>query len=124
ILYGAGDLINDYEGISGYEEFRGELSLIYLPRMSRSGELQSMVLLPMRMEHFRLNRPRREEIEFLRQLLVRESRGFSFDVNKEGLIVATPRPSPGAPRHPLPAAAGRGHSRRDPSPRDSGEKVP
>ena len=37
ILYGAGDLINDYEGIGGYEEFRPELSLIYLPRLSASG---------------------------------------------------------------------------------------
>ncbi len=32
ILYGCGDFLNDYEGISGYEEFRGDLSLMYLPR--------------------------------------------------------------------------------------------
>ena len=31
ILYGCGDFINDYEGISGYEEFRGDLAVMYLP---------------------------------------------------------------------------------------------
>ncbi|MHC4180350.1 MAG: CapA family protein, partial [Planctomycetota bacterium] len=40
ILYGCGDFINDYEGIRGYEEFRGDLSLMYLPCLDRgSGRL-------------------------------------------------------------------------------------
>ena len=29
ILYGCGDFFNDYEGISGYEDFRGDLALMY-----------------------------------------------------------------------------------------------
>ena len=29
ILYGCGDFLNDYEGIAGYEEYRGDLSLMY-----------------------------------------------------------------------------------------------
>lgn len=29
ILYGCGDFINDYEGIGGYESFRGDLRLMY-----------------------------------------------------------------------------------------------
>jgi len=29
ILYGCGDFITDYEGISGYETFRGDLALMY-----------------------------------------------------------------------------------------------
>jgi len=29
ILYGCGDFLNDYEGITGYEEFRGDLTLMY-----------------------------------------------------------------------------------------------
>lgn len=28
VLYGCGDLLNDYEGIEGYEEFRGDLALL------------------------------------------------------------------------------------------------
>ena len=31
ILYGCGDFINDYEGISGNETLRGDLVLMYLP---------------------------------------------------------------------------------------------
>ena len=30
ILYGCGDLINDYEGIGGHERFRDDLRLLYL----------------------------------------------------------------------------------------------
>ncbi|MCZ6828873.1 MAG: CapA family protein, partial [Gammaproteobacteria bacterium] len=29
IIYGCGDFINDYEGISGHEQYRGDLSLMY-----------------------------------------------------------------------------------------------
>ena len=36
ILYGCGDFINDYEGISGYEEFRSDLTAMYLPTLSAS----------------------------------------------------------------------------------------
>jgi poly-gamma-glutamate synthesis protein (capsule biosynthesis protein) len=91
ILYGAGDLINDYEGIGGYEEFRTELSLLYLPKLSRSGALQSMLLVPMRMERFRLNRATLEEVEWLHRLLTRESRGVKFEVTDDGLIVVRPK---------------------------------
>ena len=88
ILYGAGDLINDYEGIGGYEEFRPELSLIYLPALSPSGTLESMLLVPLRMKRFRLNRATREEAEWLRQMLTRESRGLTFTLQDDGLIRA------------------------------------
>ena len=88
ILYGAGDLINDYEGIGGYEEFRAELSLIYLPVLSKTGEFESMTLVPMRMERFRLNRATTAEVEWLMRLLARESRGVKFVATDDGLIAA------------------------------------
>ena len=34
ILYGCGDFLNDYEGIAGYEQYRGDLVLMYLPRLA------------------------------------------------------------------------------------------
>ena len=37
ILYGCGDFLNDYEGIEGYEEFRGDLALMYFADVD-SGE--------------------------------------------------------------------------------------
>jgi len=91
IIYGAGDLINDYEGIGGYEEFRPDLSLIYLPALGTSGELESMLLLPMRMERFRLNRASAEERDWLLRLLEKQSRGFRFEITPDGLIAARPQ---------------------------------
>src|SRR5207237_5084159 len=53
ILYGCGDFLTDYEGISGYEKFRGDLALMYLIELhSRSGELMSVRLVPMQMRRF------------------------------------------------------------------------
>src|SRR5437762_5453057 len=55
ILYGCGDFITDYEGISGYEAFRGDLALMYLVELdSRGGQLVSLQLVPMHMRRFRL----------------------------------------------------------------------
>lgn len=55
ILYGCGDLINDYEGISGFEEFRGDLSLLYIISFEKNGELAKCKMAPMQMKRFRLN---------------------------------------------------------------------
>src|SRR5437667_5027909 len=55
ILYGCGDLLTDYEGISGYEDFRNDLALMYFVEFdSRRGQLLSVQLVPMRMRRFRL----------------------------------------------------------------------
>ena len=63
ILYGCGDFLNDYEGISGYEMFRGDLGLMYLVDLDlRNGQLVSARLVPMRMRRFRLEHARRPPI--------------------------------------------------------------
>src|SRR5439155_10038652 len=55
ILYGCGDFLTDYEGISGYEDFRVDLALRYLVELdSRGGQLVSLQLVPMHMRRFRL----------------------------------------------------------------------
>jgi poly-gamma-glutamate capsule biosynthesis protein CapA/YwtB (metallophosphatase superfamily) len=55
ILYGCGDFLTDYEGIRGYDTFRGDLALIYLIELDwRSGRLISARLVPMQMRRFRL----------------------------------------------------------------------
>jgi poly-gamma-glutamate synthesis protein (capsule biosynthesis protein) len=55
ILYGCGDFLTDYEGISGYEMFRSGLALMYLIELdSCSGELVAARLVPMCMRQFRL----------------------------------------------------------------------
>src|SRR5438309_2410105 len=57
ILYGCGDFVTDYEGIVGYEMFRGDLASMYLIDIdSSSGELINARLIPMQMQRFRLER--------------------------------------------------------------------
>ena len=57
ILYGCGDFLTDYEGISGYEQFRGDLALMYVVELdSQTGQLVSARLVPMQMRRFQLKR--------------------------------------------------------------------
>ncbi|GGG36140.1 hypothetical protein GCM10010964_25060 [Caldovatus sediminis] len=91
VLYGAGDFLNDYEGIEGREEFRGDLTALYLPRLdAASGELLALRLAPFRIARMRLNRPTEEERRWLRDRLDRESRPFGVRIaaDREGLLEA------------------------------------
>lgn len=81
IFYGCGDFLNDYEGISGYEEFRGDLTLLYLPRIEiATGRLTDLRLVPFQIRRFRLHRARREDALWLRDMLARESARFGTRV--------------------------------------------
>lgn len=72
ILYGCGDFLNDYEGISGYEAFRGDLSLIYLITVDpASGRLVEVRLVPLRTRRFRLERATAADVAWLGDLLNR-----------------------------------------------------
>ncbi len=70
ILYGCGDFITDYEGISGYEMFRGDLALMYFVELDPSnGKLISARLVPMQMRRFRLERASAADAKWLCDLL-------------------------------------------------------
>jgi poly-gamma-glutamate synthesis protein (capsule biosynthesis protein) len=70
ILYGCGDFLTDYEGISGYEEFRGDLAAMYFVELDpESGRLLSARLIPMQMRRFRLERASTTDARWLRDLL-------------------------------------------------------
>jgi poly-gamma-glutamate capsule biosynthesis protein CapA/YwtB (metallophosphatase superfamily) len=70
ILYGCGDFLTDYEGISGYEHFRGDLAVMYVVELhSRSGELLSARLIPMQTRRFRLKRTSTADARWLSDLL-------------------------------------------------------
>ncbi len=80
VLYGCGDLLNDYEGISGHEEFRGELVLAYLAALDPSGKLTRFDLLPYRIRRFRLQRAATEDTRWLRDTLDREGKALGTAV--------------------------------------------
>jgi len=75
ILYGCGDFINDYEGIGGYENFRGDLGLMYFADVEpSSGRLALLHMVPTQLRRFRINRASETDREWLRTILNRESR--------------------------------------------------
>jgi poly-gamma-glutamate synthesis protein (capsule biosynthesis protein) len=70
IVYGCGDFVTDYEGISGYEMFRGDLALMYLIDVDpQNGQLVSARLVPMQMRRFRLEHTSIADTEWLSKLL-------------------------------------------------------
>lgn len=84
VFYGCGDLINDYEGIGGREEFRGDLSLMYFPELNVSGELTSLRMAPMQIHRFSLRRPSDNDTDWLRDTLNRECGRFGHIVTRTG----------------------------------------
>ena len=83
ILYGCGDFLNDYEGIAGYEEFRDDLVVMYLPTLSASRGLVAFSLLPFQIRKFRLNATSPEDTVWLRDILDRESNRFGVRVEPD-----------------------------------------
>lgn len=88
ILYGCGDLINDYEGIGGHEQFRTDLRLIYFPKLNEKGRLQSLEMVPVQVDRFQLQRASEEDVEWLHAILNRECGqfGHSVEVLSEGYL--------------------------------------
>jgi poly-gamma-glutamate synthesis protein (capsule biosynthesis protein) len=74
ILYGCGDLINDYEGIHGWEEFRSELRLLYFVTLDAdSHELARLRMIPLRARRLRLERMSGRDADWLRETMTRIS---------------------------------------------------
>jgi len=77
IFYGCGDFLNDYEGISGYEEFRGDLTLMYFVTLDlATGRLVSLRMTPMQIKRFRLNYAHADDVRWLQHVMDRESRSL------------------------------------------------
>ena len=90
ILYGCGDFINDYEGISGHEEFRANLSLMYFVTVDPStGKLGQLKMIPTQMRRFRVNRASSEATLWLKDTLNREGVRFGTQVilDKENALL-------------------------------------
>lgn len=79
ILYGCGDFLNDYEGIGGHAEYRGDLALMYFPTFE-NGKLARFVLVPTQTRHLRVNRASEEGVRWLTATLEREGGKFGTRV--------------------------------------------
>ena len=81
ILYGCGDFLNDYEGIAGFEEFRGDLALMYFPTfVPATGKLERFVMTPTQVRQFRVGRAPEQGVRWLADTLNREGQQFGTSV--------------------------------------------
>jgi poly-gamma-glutamate synthesis protein (capsule biosynthesis protein) len=81
ILYGCGDLLNDYEGIGGYEAFQSDLTLLYFVTVEPcTGLLQRLTMVPMQRQRLRLTHAPSAEAHWLRDMLNREGGRFGTRV--------------------------------------------
>lgn len=84
IIYGAGDFINDYEGIGGEEVYRGDLTLMYFPDVDPdSGDLISMRMVPMQIRNFQLIKASSSDIKWLQNVLDNQSEQFNTNVVRD-----------------------------------------
>jgi poly-gamma-glutamate synthesis protein (capsule biosynthesis protein) len=81
ILYGCGDVIDDYEGIGGHESFRGDLRLLFVAITGPAGgELASLRMIPLRVRQMRLERASVADAAWLSQTIEHVSRQFGTHV--------------------------------------------
>ncbi|MFJ9012700.1 CapA family protein [Streptomyces canus] len=93
ILYGCGDLVDDYEGIGGYESYRDDLRVLYLVSVEAdTGRLVDARMVPLQARRMRLEHASPEDTEWLRAVLDRHSREFGtrVDGGPDGTLTLRP----------------------------------
>jgi poly-gamma-glutamate capsule biosynthesis protein CapA/YwtB (metallophosphatase superfamily) len=82
ILYGCGDFIDDYEGITGHEEYRDDLRLMYFVSVEPdTGALLGLRMVPLKARQLRLHRASSEDAAWLQATLTRISNRFDTRIN-------------------------------------------
>lgn len=97
VLYGCGDLIDDYEGIGGHQRYRDDLRLLYLVTLEAdTGRLDHARLVPLQAHRMRLRHASREDAAWLHEVLARTSREFGTRVTHEpdGALAVRPPTRP------------------------------
>ncbi|WP_043285452.1 CapA family protein [Paraburkholderia oxyphila] len=84
VLYGCGDFLNDYEGITGNESYRPDLTLMYFPEVDPTGgALVALTAVPMQIRHLRVGHAPDEGVSWLYATLQRECGRFGVDVERD-----------------------------------------
>lgn len=88
ILYGCGDLINDYEGIADQIEFKSNLSLMYFLYFNNDSlRLERFELVPFEIRKFKLNTVGHKEALWLLSTLEKKSTVFNTHFKLENSII-------------------------------------
>jgi poly-gamma-glutamate synthesis protein (capsule biosynthesis protein) len=91
VLYGCGDLVDDYEGIGGYDRYRDDLRLLYLVTVAAdTGRLTGVRIVPLQARRMRLEHASDEDAAWLRTVLDDHSREFGTRVGRgpDGTLTA------------------------------------
>lgn len=89
ILYGCGDFIDDYEGITGHEEYRDDLRVMYFPSLERgTGRLAELRMAVMQAHRMRLRPASPDDSAWLRDVLDEVSRPFGarIELAPDGML--------------------------------------
>jgi poly-gamma-glutamate synthesis protein (capsule biosynthesis protein) len=89
IIYGSGDFITDYEGISGHDEYRDDLVLMYFAHIDpNSGKLIQLQMIPLQIKKFRLNRASEKDIVWLKNTFNREGKvlGTQIQLSEDNVL--------------------------------------
>jgi poly-gamma-glutamate synthesis protein (capsule biosynthesis protein) len=85
VLYGCGDFINDYEGIHGHEQYRGDLAVMYFATVNPDGgDLVQLRMIPMQIRKLALHRASARDAAWLGETLARASTDFGSWVEDAG----------------------------------------
>jgi len=77
ILYGCGDLINDYEGIGDHGGLRSDLGCLYFAALEpSSGRLRGLRIVPLQLRQLRLATPAPDALAWLEAALAAEGKAF------------------------------------------------
>lgn len=88
ILYGCGDLINDYEGITNHKEFNSNLSLMYFLEFDIPDlKFKQLELIPFERKKFKLHYANDGDCQSLLNALQKQSRPFNTDFKLEKNII-------------------------------------
>jgi poly-gamma-glutamate synthesis protein (capsule biosynthesis protein) len=84
ILYGCGDFLDDYEGISGHEQYRDDLVLMFFPVLNpATGQLVALQMTPMQIRKIRLTRASPADARWLCDTVTRISRPFGVQAEQQ-----------------------------------------
>ena len=77
IMYGCGDLLNDYEGIRGHESYKAQLGFLYFVTFDvTDGHLISFIMVPTEVKKFQITRPNKKDRVWIEKVITRECDQF------------------------------------------------
>lgn len=87
IFYGCGDFMNDYEGISGHEEYRSNLTLMYFIEFDISSlQLNKIILIPLQIKNFQLQRASLSDCKWVLSVLNKFKFNMQFGLCDKKLV--------------------------------------